>query len=152
MASKNKGIKPGRALLIGGGALGAIWLISKIVSDVKQSGTSEDDVDDRIDPGKRTWDIAMYSVFSDTIQAAIWGTGFLPQPFEDDDVIGSTLMKMRTLTDVYQLIDTWGVRGRGVLLVDAYNLPEAIEEFLDADTKQEVNEDYRRKKINFQWP
>lgn len=152
MASKNKGIKPGRALLIGGGALGAILLISKFFSDVKQSGTSEDDVDDRIDPGKRTWDIAMYSVFCDTIQAAIWGTGFLPQPFEDDDIIGSTLMKMRTLTDVYQLIDTWGVRGRGVLLVDAYNLPEAIEEFLDEDTKQEVNEDYRRKKINFQWP
>jgi hypothetical protein len=70
---------------------------------------------------------------------------------ENDHDIGNVLMQMQKNEDVAALICAYNVRGRGYIIREYYNLPQAVARYLDEDVKAAVNADYQRKGLNFRW-
>jgi hypothetical protein len=58
---------------------------------------------------------------------------------------------MQTLDDVKALIAAYGRRYVGIFISNGGNLAQMITEYLDNDIKQEVNNIYAARGINFQW-
>jgi len=136
-------------IILGVGGLYVGWRIYDALTADESGGTS-DDLD--VNETNLTYPENNYKVFADGIEAAIWGTGFIPSMNEDDDAIGNILMAMKTTDDVYELVTAYGIRTRGVLLEDGGNLVETLQEYLDDDVREDVNAYYVQQNINFQWP
>jgi hypothetical protein len=91
-----------------------------------------------------------YFVDADAIQAAIVGAGLIVSPTEDDTLIGEILKRAVNNYDVAALICAFGER-KPSLLTPAQPLPVWITAYLDNDIRTQVNEDYNRRGITFQW-
>jgi len=91
-----------------------------------------------------------YFVDADAIQAAIVGAGLIVSPTEDDTFIGEVLKRAVNNWDVAALICAFGER-KPSLLTPAQPLPVWITAYLDNDIRTQVNEDYNRRGITFQW-
>jgi hypothetical protein len=104
-----------------------------------QTGGSEQD-----EPVKEklTYPAWKYNQLADTIEGAIWdGLGFT----EDDDAIQFALVQMNNDDDFLALSNAYGVRGRGLILRDYYNLPTSINNYLDVENRMQVNTNYQNK-------
>lgn len=147
MAKKNIDTKTLK--YIGGGLLLA-YLGYKLFSKKDQSGGTSD-VNISVNANNLTFDPYAYKIYADGIEAAIWGTGPIAAWTEDDEAIGEILSKMQNLDDVKALIAAYGRRYVGVFLSDGGNLAQMITEYLDNDVKENVNNIYASRGINFQW-
>jgi len=134
---------------VGGGLL-LTWLGYKLFFKKDQSGGTSD-VNVTVNPNNLTFDPFAYKIYADGIEAAIWGTGSIASWTEDDEAIGEILSKMQTLDDVKALIAAYGRRYVGIFISNGGNLAQMITEYLDNDIKQDVNNIYAARGINFQW-
>lgn len=91
-----------------------------------------------------------YDGFADQINGAIWNTGLFAL-WERDEAIAATLMQMLSLDDFIALSCAYGERGAPGAWSEKYSLIMAVEKFLDAKYKAEVNEYYSSIGINFQF-
>ena len=95
-----------------------------------------------------TWDANSFKSFADQIETGLFGGLGLT---EDDELVGQVLSQMNTNDDVQQLINDYGVRGKGYIIQQYYNLPQSIGQYLDTDVKNRVNDIYRSKNIGYTW-
>lgn len=137
------------AKVIATGAVGVI-LYNWLTGD-ESGGTSDTDPDTDPDKENLSYPPGTYSLFADTIEAAIYGNYAIVTLWEDDEAVGDVLKQMNTLDDVYMLIEKYGRRYVGVFISDGGNLVETIQEYLDDDVKNSVNKNYQAKGIPFQW-
>lgn len=109
--------------------------------------------ENRVNPNKKnlSYPLGTYDMYADEIFVAVWGAGSIASWTEDDELIGSILMDMQNIDDVYQLIQAYGRRTVGLVLEDGGNLVETVGAYLDNDVRDEVNADYRAKNIPYQW-
>jgi hypothetical protein len=132
-----------------GTVLGGALLFYLFRRKDQTGGTSENlNVDER----NLSYSENQYKILADSIEAYVWGSGTLPNFFEDDTAIGGALKTMFTLDDIYFLIETYGRRYAGTFIQEGGNLVQTISEYLDEDIKQEVNQVYQSRGINFFWP
>ena len=104
-----------------------------------QSGGSEKDEPDK---QKLTYPLWKYNQLADSIEGAIWdGLGFT----EDDDAVEFALKQMNNDDDFLALSNAYGVRGRGLILRDYYNLPTTINNYVDVENRMRVNTNYQEK-------
>jgi hypothetical protein len=123
----------------------AYYIGKKFFGTMTQGGTSQD-----IKPGTNlTYSANDYELFADTIEQAFWGNlgGF----FEDDELAFNVLSKMRTNDDLYKLAQVYGVRGRGILIQEGYNLIQTTEKLLDNNYKEELNTIFEANGINYRF-
>jgi hypothetical protein len=128
--------------------LWALWKISKLFSAVgeglgkpenAQTGGSE-----TVEPNssKLTYPLYKYKALADQFEGAVWnGLGF----YEDDDAMEFILSQMNNDDDFIALSNAYGVRGRGLVLRDYYNLPTTITNYMDTENKMRVNDNYAAK-------
>ena len=128
----------------------ASYLLYKWLKPNKSGGTSDESAAG-YNVSNLSFDKFTYTAFADQIEAAIWGTSGIASWWEDDQQIGDILKQMNTLDDVRALIAAYGVRTVGTILEDGGNLVESIASYLDEDIKDQVNNNYLSKGINFQW-
>lgn len=77
-----------------------------------------------------------YEQLADTIEVAVWGgLGFT----ENDDEIEEALKQLKTDDDFIALANAYGVRGRGLVLRDYYNLVQTLDLYLDDSNRENVN-------------
>lgn len=126
-------------------ALLIIYVLNRFFPKGTQGGQSQENV--QINPAKLTYKFNDYELFADTIETAAWGNAFV----EDDKLMFDTMAQMKTNDDLYQLVKTYGVRGRGVVIVEEYNLIQTIERMLDNDYKNDLNKLYASRGINYQF-
>lgn len=107
--------------------------------DNSQTGGSEDVV---VEQSNLSYPDNWYLQQADIIEQAVWAGSAL---WEDDDAIQNTLLMCMNDDDFYQLSNAYGVRGRGVVLRDYYNLQQTVQEYLDDDNKEAVNANYASK-------
>lgn len=94
------------------------------------------------DSSKITYPLWKYAQLADSIESAVWdGLGFT----EDDDLIEATLKQCQNDDDFLALSNAYGVRGRGLVLRDYYNLVTTIGNYLDDSNREAVNADYQSK-------
>lgn len=139
----------GKVIAVGGAGLIA-WHIGNLLfgTEDRGGGTSQD-----IGCGNNvSFTDNQFKVFADGIENAIWGTAWIPTPWEDDQEIADILTSMRTTDDVCHLVRIFGVRYRGIFLNDGGNLVQYIQSYLDADKKRAVNQFYLANNINWVWP
>jgi hypothetical protein len=125
----------------------AYQIVNRILrTDVTQGGTSPED----IKPGTDlTYSNNEYILFADTIESAFWDT--FGNFTEDDELAFEVLSKMQTNDDFYKLVKVYGTRGRGLIIVDAYNLIQSIEILLDNEYKEQLNNLYSQRGIKYQF-
>ena len=125
----------------------AYQIVNRILrTDVTQGGTSPED----IEPGTNlSYSNNDYILFADTIESAFWDT--FGNFTEDDELAFEVLSKMKTNDDFYKLVKVYGTRGRGLIIVDAYNLIQSIEILLDNEYKEQLNNLYSQRGINYQF-
>ena len=85
---------------------------------------------------------------ADRIEADVWGTGVVEAWFEDDEDFAATLTECKVTNDVRLLMNVYGNRGTHFVRP---NLTETVVEYLDAEFRDAVNENYRRKGINIRF-
>jgi hypothetical protein len=90
-----------------------------------------------------------YKAAADQIQEAVWGAPFAA--WENDDAIRDGLLIAWTLDDVQKLNCEYGVRGANDAMSATYNLAQTVLNFLDNDLRQEVNNTYQERGIDFAW-
>lgn len=98
-----------------------------------------------VDLNNLTYNEAWYVQQADVIEQAVWGGSAF---WEDDDAIESVLLMLNSDDDFIALSNAYGVRGRGVVLRDYYNLIQTIQEYLDDSNKEAVNQNYASKGMN----
>jgi len=81
---------------------------------------------------------------ADRIAVAVWGTGIVVNPFEDDADFAAALMVCNVTNDVRLLMNEYGNVGP---ITNRLNLTETVVAYLDADLRAAVNADYRAKGI-----
>lgn len=91
-----------------------------------------------------------YDAYADQINGAIWNTGLFAM-YERDEAIAATLMQMLTLDDIIALSCAYGERGAPGAWSEKYSLIAAVEKFLDAGYKEQVNDYYMSQGIMFQF-
>ena len=139
-----------KTLQYAGAGLLLAYLGYKLFLKKDQSGGTSD-VNVPVNTNNLTFDPYAYKIYADGIEAAIWGTGSIASWTEDDEAIGEILSKMQNLDDVKALIAAYGRRYVGVFLSDGGNLVQMITEYLDNDVKEDVNNTYASRGINFEW-
>jgi hypothetical protein len=143
-------MKVPKPVLIGGGIIAAYLLYQALFrEDNKAGGTSDENLN--IDPANLTYDKDTYKAFADGIEASVFGSYGIITPWEDDDTIGVILKRMYTLDDVKSLIKAYGKRYVNILENEGGNLVFTITSYLDEDVKEDVNNTYTSRGINFQW-
>ena len=90
-----------------------------------------------------TYDKSQYSIYADGIWTAINGV------FVDDSAINTLMGKMRTKSDVLQLITTFGNRSLLPFGIGGGTLPEWIYQRLNAKEIGEVNDIMYRNNITY---
>jgi len=87
-----------------------------------------------------------YELLADAIYDAVWSQwgGFI----EKDKAVRDILLMMENDDDFFQLSNTYGLRGKGVLIQEYYSLISTIANFLDNTYKTQVNEEYADKGIS----
>jgi hypothetical protein len=98
-----------------------------------QSGGSEET---QANPAKLTFPSWKYEQLADEIEADVWGGLAFT---ENDDEIEAALKQLQTDDDFIQLSNAYGVRGRGLVLRDYYNLVQTLDIYLDDDNRENVN-------------
>jgi hypothetical protein len=98
-----------------------------------QSGGSEEQ---QANPSKLTFPSWKYEQLADEIEADVWGGAALT---ENDNEIEAALKQLQTDDDFIELSSAYGVRGRGAVLRDYYNLVQTLEIYLDDDNRENVN-------------
>lgn len=131
-------------------AVGA-FIAYKLFSSDESGGTSDTDPDTEPDKKNLSYPPGSYTLFADTIEAAIYGTYGIVTLWEDDEAVADVLMQMNTLDDVYMLIEKYGRRYVGIFISDGGNLIQTIQEYLDNDLIEDVNANYQAKNIPFQF-
>ncbi len=119
-----------------------------IFSTDKSGGTSQKLL---CDGTELTYPGNQYKIAADAIEAAIWGTWYLPSWTENDETIGAILMQMQTTDDVCALNNAFGTRFRGVIFKDGGNLAQTLQAYLDKSVKNKVNEYYYSRGIQWFW-
>jgi hypothetical protein len=90
-----------------------------------------------------------YKQLADGIESAIWdGLGFT----EDDDQVENILKQCSNDDDFLALSNAYGVRGRGLILRDYYNLITTIGNYVDNINRQRVNEYFASKGMTTRVP
>lgn len=89
-----------------------------------------------------TW---KYEQLADTIESAVWGGLAFT---ENDEEIEEALKQCQTDDDYIALSSAYGVRGRGVVLRDYYNLTQTLDLYLDDSNRDAVNADFQSKGMN----
>lgn len=135
--------------MIFGAAVGGAILYFLLRRKDESGGTSEN-LD--VDTSGLTYPENQYKILADSIEAYVWGSGVLPSFTEDDAAIGEALKSMMTLDDIYFLIEKYGRRNAGIFIREGGNLVQTITEYLDEDIKNEVNQVYQARGLNFFWP
>jgi hypothetical protein len=97
-----------------------------------------------VKPGNLSYDLNQYKIFADSIEASLH-IGDAWSPYEDDEEVGTTLKRMNTDDDWYQLIKAYG--HRETTWPTELNLVETIQAYLDQDVKDDVNQDWSNKGI-----
>lgn len=122
-----------------------IYILNRFFPKGTQGGQSQENV--VINPAKLSYKYSDYELMADTIETAAWGNAFV----EDDKLMFDTMAQMKTNDDLYQLVKTYGIRGRGVVIVEEYNLIQTIERMLDNDYKNDLNNIYAQRGINYKF-
>ena len=86
-----------------------------------------------------------YEQLADTIEAAVWGGLAFT---ENDDEIEEALKQCQNDDDFIAISAAYGVRGRGLVLRDYYNLLQTLEMYLDESNRDNVNADFQQKGMN----
>lgn len=92
-----------------------------------------------------TYDLDFFKVVADGIAENLRGFS------EDDEAVFWQLVKMRSTDDVKALIVAFGVRDLGPIVSQDYNLPGAINAFLDTGLKNQINQLYSDRGIKIQF-
>jgi len=127
------------------GGLFLWWLLS---DDDKSGGGSQDIPYDK---NNLSYDPGYYETTADALEYFLWGNSGLASWTEDDTAIGTALLTMNTIDDVYKLLEAYDFRYVGWFIKDGGNLVESIAAYLDQDIKDMVNEEYQERGINFTW-
>jgi hypothetical protein len=122
-----------------------IYILNRFFPKGTQGGQSQENM--VINPAKLTYKPNDYELFADTIETAAWSSAFT----EDDQLMFETMVKMMNNDDLYQLVKVYGIRGRGVVIVEEYNLIQTLERMLDNDYKEQLNEIYAQRGINYRF-
>lgn len=93
-----------------------------------------------VNENKLSYPANNYELWADAIYNAVWEQwgGFI----ETDKAVRDILLLMQTDDDFYQLSDSYGKRGKGVLIKEYYSLSATVANFLDNNYKGQVNEQY----------
>jgi hypothetical protein len=86
-----------------------------------------------------------YEQLADTIESAVWGGLAFT---ENDDEIEEALKQCQNDDDFIAISAAYGVRGRGLVLRDYYNLLQTLEMYLDESNRDNVNADFQQKGMN----
>ena len=100
-----------------------------------------------------TLDDATAQTAADAIDVAIWGSGIIEQPWEDEGAV-ITAMKLAQVTNDVRLIENkYGYRGTDTaqLTHTAPDLAGTIEKYLSDSDKAAINSDYQAKGITIQF-
>lgn len=98
-----------------------------------------------VDTNNLTYNESWYVQQADVIEQSVWaGSGL----WEDDEAMEAVLVMLNTDDDFIALSNAYGVRGRGVVLRDYYNLIQTVQEYLDDSNKEAVNQNYAAKGMN----
>jgi len=101
-----------------------------------------------VDPQKTSMSASDLKILADTISQAIYDTYLT----ENDAAIFEALKRVQTNDDWYGLINAYGVRDGGSWYNTAYNLPMALQTYLDNfwpyDYKNQLNALYKQRGIN----
>lgn len=131
-----------KALVVGGASYGAY----KLLSNDNSGGTTD------FIPGATnlSYPAHQYDTYADMFEAA-WLSG----PFgatEDDSSMADILMAMNTTGDVIALNNSFGTRHiYGMPFLSGGNLSQIVSKYLDQGDKDDVNENYAMKAIDWQW-
>ena len=128
----------------------AYKIISGFSDYGKGGGTGTAQVDNACKEGKLknlTYNTSQYKLLADAIEAAVWSSVWT----EDDAEFAEALKACWTDDDVTKLICEYGVRGRGLLIKEHYNLPQTVEQFLDDGDKEDVNTLYNERGMTIYW-
>lgn len=117
------------------------FLVRKAVRTAK-SDKYANDLKNEIIPDKLTYSLNQYEVFAERLHAVLYPLN------TDEDVIYSIFNKMRTLSDVLQLVKAYGIRSIA-LKFDDFSLVSAFQERLTESEIQKVNTILKSKNINF---
>ena len=102
-----------------------------------------------VDPQKLSYSLDQFKIFADQLEQAIYDTYLT----EDDAKIFTILSQMKTTGDIYALINAYGTRNGGSWYNTAYNLPMAVQTYLDNfypyDYKNQLNQMYKSKNIAY---
>lgn len=121
--------------------------VSEVFSEPEiEEGTSQLDCDNIGDLSHQPF---VYKVAADQIQNAIWNAPFAA--WENDQDIFDALVIAWNLNDVRQLSCEYGVRGANDAISNTYNLAQSVREFLDRDLRDQVNNIYAQRGIDFSW-
>jgi len=104
-----------------------------------QTGGSEQQ---QPNPANLTFPTWKYEQLADTIEGAVWGGLAFT---ENDDEIEEALIQLETDDDFIGLSAAYGVRGRGIILRDYYNLLQTLDLYLDDSNRENVNNNFAGK-------
>jgi hypothetical protein len=107
--------------------------------DGSQTGGSEEHQPNMQNLTFPTW---KYEQLADIIESSVWGGLAFT---ENDDAIEEALKECQTDDDFIALSAAYGVRGRGVILRDYYNLVQTLNLYLDNSNRENVNTDFESK-------
>jgi hypothetical protein len=110
--------------------------------DEAQTGGSEQQ---QPNPENLTFPTWKYEQLADTIESAVWGGLAFT---ENDDEIEEALVQLETDDDFIALSAAYGVRGRGLVLRDYYNLIQTLDLYLDDSNRENVNNNFAGKGMN----
>jgi hypothetical protein len=135
----------GKMAIIGAAGLGVYKIYSWLTADQSGGNSQNVDVGNNV-----TYTNNQFMVFADALEAAFFSGLF--GMFEDDELIGNILMRMRTTDDVARLTRVFGVRHiHGITALTGGNLVQLVQSLLDRDVKDKVNDYYEKNGINWLW-
>jgi hypothetical protein len=144
MATRDSSTNVVRWLVIGGALLVADKVLGFFAPDNPGGDVTPGTGDDR----PATFTPSDAGVLADRIFNDVWGGGLVATPWEKDEDFAATLMVPKVTNDVRMLMNAYGSRGD---LFSPQTLAETVADYLDADLRQAVADDYAAKGITIRF-
>ena len=124
--------------------LGAAYYIGTRTGKAKKEGETDDVLKKEINKNELTFEQTQFASMADKLETAMYGYG------DDENTIYAVFTKLRSRSDVLNLIKTFGER-RMIFNLGTANLNQFISARLDTSEIAKVNDILSRNNIDYQF-